>query len=252
MQRDPTGSGIVDTDIVKQGWVPAGCLLETNVPVASAIAEATAAKNGSTSESSPDTVISKTPILPLSIISTSFPGIALMDYSKKGDEELDLVKDDALRVFKRYNHWSYVRTVIIFHLFASSTPSTGCQRSGRRSWMGTGMIAFPFFLSLASLTLLLLFISHGSLVKFRQLPLYLLRPIRRHRIWMTVRHKFLHCLPHSRLTHAHQRREYRDVHNHCHSPVTYIYHFCHHLSFISVVTPLCISFVLHHKSGAYP
>ena len=109
VQRDPTGSGIVDTDIVKQGWVPAGCLLETNVPVASAIAEATA-KNGSTS-GSPDSVISKTPILPLSIISTSFPGIALMDYNKKGDEELDLVKDDALRVFKRYNHWSYVSNV---------------------------------------------------------------------------------------------------------------------------------------------
>jgi len=105
VQRDPTGSGIVDTDIVKQGWVPAGCLLETNVPVASAIAEATA-KNGSTA-GSPDSLISKTPILPLSIISTSFPGIALMDYNKKGDEELDLVKDDALRVFKRYNHWSY-------------------------------------------------------------------------------------------------------------------------------------------------
>lgn len=122
VQRDPTGSGIVDTDIVKQGWVPAGCLLETNVPVASAIAEATAAKNGSSSDSSPDTLISKTPILPLSIISTSFPGIALMDYSKKGDEELDLVKDDALRVFKRYNHWSYVSNVIIFHLVASSTP----------------------------------------------------------------------------------------------------------------------------------
>jgi len=108
VQRDPTGSGIVDTDIVKQGWVPAGCLLETNVPVASAIAEATAAKNGSASGSPPGTPsISKTPILPLSIISTSFPGIALMDYKKKGDEELDLVKDDALRVFKRYNHWSY-------------------------------------------------------------------------------------------------------------------------------------------------
>ncbi|KAF9480517.1 protein kinase regulator [Pholiota conissans] len=89
VQRDPTGSGIVDTDIVKQGWVPAGCLLETNVPVASAIAEATAAKNGSP------------------IISTSFPGVALMDYKKKGEEELDLLKDDALRVFKRYNHWSY-------------------------------------------------------------------------------------------------------------------------------------------------
>lgn len=98
MQRDPTGSGIVDPDTVKQGWVPAGCLLETRVPVASAIAEA-AAKGGSGS---------KTPILPLSIISTSFPGVALMDYKKKGEEELDLVKDDALRVFKRYNHWSYV------------------------------------------------------------------------------------------------------------------------------------------------
>ncbi|THU91525.1 hypothetical protein K435DRAFT_780687 [Dendrothele bispora CBS 962.96] len=105
VQRDPTGSGIVDTDIIKQGWVPAGCLLETNVPVASAIAEATAAKGSSSAngESSP----SRTPILPLSIISTSFPGIALMDYKKKGEEELDLVKDDALRVFKRYNHWSY-------------------------------------------------------------------------------------------------------------------------------------------------
>ncbi|KAJ7065199.1 hypothetical protein C8F01DRAFT_1124661 [Mycena amicta] len=110
VQRDPTGSGIVDTDVAKQGWVPAGCLLETNVPVASAIAEATAAAkaNGAGSASPPESPISaKTPILPLSIISTSFPGIALMDYKKKGDEELDLVKDDALRVFKRYNHWSY-------------------------------------------------------------------------------------------------------------------------------------------------
>ena len=138
VQRDPTGSGIVDTDIVKQGWVPAGCLLETNVPVASAIAEATAAKNGSTSELPPDTLISKTPILPLSIISTSFPGIALMDYSKKGDEELDLAKDDALRVFKRYNHWSYVGNVIIFHLAANSTPSllqAVKEVGGDRGWV---------------------------------------------------------------------------------------------------------------------
>ncbi|KAJ6568261.1 hypothetical protein DFH09DRAFT_917850 [Mycena vulgaris] len=111
VQRDPTGSGVVGTDIIKQGWVPAGCLLETNVPVASAIAEATAAKGSSSgssnSDSPPETPVSKTPILPLSIISTSFSGIVIMDYKKKGDEELDLVKDDALRVFKRYNHWSY-------------------------------------------------------------------------------------------------------------------------------------------------
>lgn len=112
VQRDPTGSGVLDTDTSKQGWVPAGCLLETNVPVASAIAEANAAKASSnyhhvssSPPASPGGV--RTPILPLSIISTSFPGVALMDYKKKGDEELDLVKDDALRVFKRYNHWSY-------------------------------------------------------------------------------------------------------------------------------------------------
>ena len=30
-----------------------------------------------------------------------------MDYKGKGEEELDLVKDEGLRVFKRYNHWSY-------------------------------------------------------------------------------------------------------------------------------------------------
>jgi hypothetical protein len=33
----------------------------------------------------------------------------LIDYKKKGVEELDLFKDDMLRVVKRYNHWSYVR-----------------------------------------------------------------------------------------------------------------------------------------------
>lgn len=108
MQRDPAGHGVVDTDSSKQGWVPAGCLLETNVPVAKAIAEANAARI-SENGSPPASPASKTPILPLHILSTSFPGVALMDYRKKGEEELDLVKDDLLRVFKRYNHWSYVR-----------------------------------------------------------------------------------------------------------------------------------------------
>ncbi|KAH7890702.1 hypothetical protein F5I97DRAFT_1933873 [Phlebopus sp. FC_14] len=107
VQRDPTGSGAVDTDTSKQGWVPAGCLLETNVPVASAIAEATASAKVTGTSEPQSNLDSNTPILPLSIISTSFPGIALMDYKKKGEEELDLVKDDSLRVFKRYNHWSY-------------------------------------------------------------------------------------------------------------------------------------------------
>ncbi|KAI0255852.1 hypothetical protein BJV78DRAFT_1119026 [Lactifluus subvellereus] len=106
VQRDPTGTGIVDSDTTKQGWVPAGCLLETRIPVATAVAEASHA-SGSSSEPSSPVSNTKNPILPLHIVSTSFPGYALMDYKKKGDEELDLFKDDVLRVFKRYNHWSY-------------------------------------------------------------------------------------------------------------------------------------------------
>jgi hypothetical protein len=110
VQRDPEGKGVVEPDSSKQGWVPAGCLLETSVPVALAIEEAALAlrSQASPNGSRPPSPVSKTPILPLSILSTSFPGVALMEYKKKGEEELDLVKDDPLRVFKRYNHWSYV------------------------------------------------------------------------------------------------------------------------------------------------
>ncbi|KAF8479725.1 hypothetical protein DFH94DRAFT_631917, partial [Russula ochroleuca] len=106
VQRDPAGTGVVDSDTSKQGWVPAGCLLETCVPVATAVAEASHA-SGSNSEPPSPTPTTKTPILPLHIVSTSFPGYALMDYKTNGDEELALFKDDVLRVFKRYNHWSY-------------------------------------------------------------------------------------------------------------------------------------------------
>ena len=124
MQRDPAGTGLVEQDPSKQGWVPAGCLLETKVPVSVAIAEATARSGG---VSPPSTPPGTTPILPLSILSTSFPGIALMDYKKKGDEELDLQKDDCLRVFKRYNHWSYVRRQIHLSMGIMLTAaSSGC------------------------------------------------------------------------------------------------------------------------------
>ncbi|EIN03811.1 hypothetical protein PUNSTDRAFT_139116 [Punctularia strigosozonata HHB-11173 SS5] len=117
VQRDPAGAGVVEPDTALQGWVPAGCLLETRVPVASAIAEARAGMNlpaegedgevAEEGEGEGRREERKTPILPLAIVSTSFPGVALTDYTAKGEEELDLVKDDSLRVFKRYNHWSY-------------------------------------------------------------------------------------------------------------------------------------------------
>lgn len=100
-------------DEAPKGWVPAGCLLETNIPPAVAISEAKGAiSSPRTARSSPNwspPVAHKSPILPSKIISTSFPGIALMNYSGKGEHELSLTRGDVLRVFKRYNHWSYVR-----------------------------------------------------------------------------------------------------------------------------------------------
>ena len=98
--------------------------------MAVAIAEATA--RGGMAGSPPPSPPGTTPILPLSILSTSFPGIALMDYKAKGEEELDLMKDDTLRVFKRYNHWSYVRSspvIRVWHL--SNLRITFIGRQGR-------------------------------------------------------------------------------------------------------------------------
>ena len=124
VQRDSEGRGLVETDPSKQGWVPAGCLLETKVPVSVAIEEAANATRSNTSSSLEQ--VSRTPILPLSILSTSFPGVALMEYRKKGEEELDLQKDDALRVFKRYNHWSYVSLGISpIYMMLSYNPFVG-------------------------------------------------------------------------------------------------------------------------------
>lgn len=82
-----------ESDIVRSGWVPQGCLLETSVPP---------------SKISSTPLSAATPINPLSIVSVSTPGLALMDYSAKGSDEITMKKGDKLRVFKRYNYWSYV------------------------------------------------------------------------------------------------------------------------------------------------
>ncbi|SPO29327.1 probable MAP kinase pathway-interacting protein [Ustilago trichophora] len=105
------------------GWVPAGCLLETSRPLGSIVdAEVVSShmRSGPSTISNPSTPTFSTitgsggskmdakraSIPPALITSTSTPGIMLMDYqSAEGD--LDLSKDERLRVFKRYNHWSY-------------------------------------------------------------------------------------------------------------------------------------------------
>ncbi|KAJ1026350.1 hypothetical protein NDA16_002437 [Ustilago loliicola] len=106
------------------GWVPAGCLLETSRPLGNIVdAEVVSShmRSGPSTISNPSTPTFSTTtgsssggkvdakrasIPPALITSTSTPGIMLMDYqSAEGD--LDLRKDERLRVFKRYNHWSY-------------------------------------------------------------------------------------------------------------------------------------------------
>lgn len=135
VQKDPTGTGHPDTD-TRAGWVPAGCLLETNLPVAMAVQEALSSRDYRSQE------LDHTPIMPTSIVSTSYPGVALMDYPKKGEEELDLVKDDSLRVFKRYNHWSYVgiSRIYAFILLTFSAIVLGRERNQWRPWMGPIMV----------------------------------------------------------------------------------------------------------------
>ncbi|KDQ18933.1 hypothetical protein BOTBODRAFT_52133 [Botryobasidium botryosum FD-172 SS1] len=114
VQRDVAGTG-ESAESNRKGWVPAGCLLETTMPPGCAVAETRAANasNGHNRGRRPDSPPTRTqvaqnaPILPAKITSTSFPGIALMKYVPKGDHELELTENDLLRVFKRYNHWSY-------------------------------------------------------------------------------------------------------------------------------------------------
>lgn len=100
--------------------MPAGCLLETSVPPSTAITEASVIASAQPLSPSAQSLASPTrdtlsdaPILPSNIVSTSYPGVALMDWLPQDDHELDLVKDDMLRVFKRYNHWSYVSIAIL-------------------------------------------------------------------------------------------------------------------------------------------
>lgn len=108
---------------IKSGWVPAGCLLETRQPLSSIVhVPADGSIHGARSPTSPTTptkaslsqsedtslaeYMASVPIPPTLISSTSTEGILLMSYDNP-DENIHLEKDQRLRVFKRYNHWSY-------------------------------------------------------------------------------------------------------------------------------------------------
>lgn len=88
-------------DSSKAGWVPAGCLLECNRPPGSGASRVQLS----------------------SIVSTSYPGHSLMDYTAGAGDEMSLVKDEMLRVFKR---WVFVLAVIctasVDELFVFQSP----------------------------------------------------------------------------------------------------------------------------------
>ncbi|WVR05716.1 hypothetical protein IAU60_002740 [Kwoniella sp. DSM 27419] len=94
VERDPDGMG-KPTDAA-QGWVPAGCLLELSQPI-------------SVVSPTLDGEIAQYPGLsilpPSAIISSSYPGNALMDYAAKDDAELSLKEGEKVRVYKKYCHW---------------------------------------------------------------------------------------------------------------------------------------------------
>ncbi|PWN88699.1 hypothetical protein FA10DRAFT_303631 [Acaromyces ingoldii] len=130
---------------IKSGWVPAGCLIETSRPLAAivdvqalattdkpgdgvmAAAQAQAIEGGNVGDGgdasapsplsssgtpSPDkgalsAKMALAPIPPQLITSSSTPGILLMDYKAPQDGIPSLPAGTRLRVFKRYNHWSY-------------------------------------------------------------------------------------------------------------------------------------------------
>ncbi|KZV66155.1 hypothetical protein PENSPDRAFT_613063 [Peniophora sp. CONT] len=115
VQRDPQGTGAVNGDPSKQGWIPTGCLLETRIPIAyAATSTSTNSLNfSSTTQSSSIDYTSRridayTPILPQCFVTASVPCYAIVEYKKRNAEEVELSKDETLRVFKRYKHWTYV------------------------------------------------------------------------------------------------------------------------------------------------
>ena len=97
VQKDSEGRGDIIYDQTRQGWVPAGCLLELSAPICAV----TPAQDINTSYPG------LSPLTPSAIVSSSYPGVVLMDYDCKGDAEMSLREGEKVKVFKKYCHWSY-------------------------------------------------------------------------------------------------------------------------------------------------
>jgi hypothetical protein len=137
VQRNNPERGTVNRYPSKRGWVPSGALLEINIPVTTAIAEATTARLSIPNRTPISYAGFSKPILPNRILSASFLSVTLKDYQVKGDGELDLNINDMVRVYKRYNHWSYVSIILGSQILTltHARDSQIVQDSGDRGWV---------------------------------------------------------------------------------------------------------------------
>ena len=82
-------------DQSKSGWVPAGCLLELTAP----IAVLNAGKPFDTAYPG------LAPLPSFSIVSSSYPGIILMEWVSRGEDQASFKQGERVKVYKRYCNW---------------------------------------------------------------------------------------------------------------------------------------------------
>ncbi|QRV74275.1 Tyrosine kinase catalytic domain protein [Ceratobasidium sp. AG-Ba] len=131
VQRDISGFGTLG-DAPEHFWVPDGCLLEISLPAAAAISEASGrpVTNYNTVQGGP--------IMPRRFKTLpNFSGITLTAHHVKDDGELEVDENEAVRVFKRHNFWSYAVR----------------ESSGERGWIPSWIIERIYDPSLRGLSL---------------------------------------------------------------------------------------------------
>lgn len=74
-----------------------GCLLELSAAIGASVSPAELNV----------TYPGLSPLASSTIISSSYPGVVLMDYTAKSSDELSVREGEKVKVYKKYCHWSY-------------------------------------------------------------------------------------------------------------------------------------------------